>query len=231
MSLPYEAVIAYVILIPIILFNVFILFGSLFQKRFSGFFKKFFKVEENNKESKVKILNIINTIIWILIGFLSVLSLENPISINVIFIFLAFRSGMTLIRRFIFGIHDIKIMKSRFSDNRITKSISLTIKISIFFESAFLLSWGIAYNYISISVKSNFGIEVNLLVIILWAIGIIYGFIFSVILGHYSKDFLLKNEFSIALLLTGELFREKINEKIKKSYSKVQSNVNKLKDT
>ncbi|NVM36458.1 MAG: hypothetical protein HWN81_12740 [Candidatus Lokiarchaeota archaeon] len=104
-------------------------------------------------------------------------------------------------------------MKSQSSVTKVTKILSRVVKISIIIELLFLLIWEILYKYLSISVKSNFGIEVNILVIILWVFGLIYCSIFAAIQSSFSKQFLLKNEIGIALLLSGELIKEKIKKK------------------
>jgi hypothetical protein len=64
---------------------------------------------------------------------------------------------------------------------------------------------------------------VNILLLILWGSGLIYGIIFSVIQSSFTKQILLKNEFGLALMLSGEAVKEKIKgsgedfkEKIKK---------------
>ncbi len=127
--------------------------------------------------------------------------------------FLAFRSGISLSKRLIYGIHDIKILKSNFSKKKFKKIISRVIKIGIIVELMFLLSWGILYRYLNVSIKSNFGIEVNILVLLLWFVGFIYAIIFSAIQSSFSENFLLKNEIGIVLLISGELLKEKIKEK------------------
>ncbi|MFX0022893.1 MAG: hypothetical protein ACFE9S_11260 [Candidatus Hermodarchaeota archaeon] len=142
-------------------------------------------------------------------------NLDTPISIGALLVFLAFRSGTSLSKRLIFGIHDIKIMKSNFSEKRIKKLISRVVKFGIIIELMFLLSWGILYRYINLSVKSNFGIEVSFLVLVLWVIGFIYGIIISAIQSSFSKYFLLKNEIGIVLLFSGELLKEKIMRNFK----------------
>jgi hypothetical protein len=206
MSFSIELILAFIILIPFIIINLFLWIGALFQKALSSFLQKVLKVEEKFKEPKKKIFKWINLFIWITIGTINVIYLDNPVSFGAIFIFLAFHSGTTLSKRFIFGIHDIKTMKSHLPDSKTT-----------------IFSWGLLYKYISVSIKSNLGIEVNLLIIILWVSGLIYGIIFSVIQSHFSKQILLKNEIGIALLLSGEVTKEKIKssgegfkEKIKK---------------
>jgi len=209
-----EIILVFIILIPLIIFNIFIAIGSFFQKRVTIFLVKKVKLEEQYKNSYVKLFNIINFIVWITIGCVNILNLDNPISISSIVIFLAFRSGTTLSKRAILGIHDLKVMKSHFSDKKYVKVVSRIVKISIFFELTFLLIWGVSYRTLNIAVKSNFGIEVNILVIILWIFGFIYGFVFSLIISIPSKQFLLKNEIGIAFLLSGEIFKEKIENKV-----------------
>jgi len=213
MSLSIELILAYIILIPFIIANIIFAFGSLFQKKTVKFLHKALKVDEGFNDSQNKKFNYINFVIWITIGVINVFNLDNPISLGAIFVFLAFRSGIILSKRFIFGIHDLKIMKLHLSHSKITKIISRAVKISIIIELMFLLSWGILYKYLSISVKSTFGIEVNILVLILWVVGFLYGIIFSVIQSSYSKGFLLKNEIGIVLLLSGEIIKEKVKKK------------------
>ena len=210
MSFSVELVLAFIILIPFIIINLFLLIGALFQKPLSSFLQKVLKVEEKFKEPKIKLFKWINFIIWISIGTINVLYLDNPVSLGAIFIFLAFRSGTTLIKRFVFGIHDIKTMKFHLPDSKTTKIASSIVKGSIVLELLFVLSWGLLYKYISVSIKSNLGIEVNILLLILWGSGLIYGIIFSLIQSNFSKQILLKNEIGIALLLSGERVKEKI---------------------
>ena len=213
MSFSVELILAFIILIPFIIINLFLSIGALFQKVLSSFLQKAFKVEDKFKEPKKKLFKWINLFIWISIGTINVLYLDNPVSFGAIFIFLAFRSGTTLSKRFIFGIHDIKTMKFHLPDSKITRIASTIVKVSIVLELLFVLSWGLFYKYISVSIRSNLGIDVNMLIIILWVFGLIYGIIFSVIQSSFSKQILLKNEIGIALLLSGESFKEKIKKK------------------
>ena len=213
MSFSVELTLAFIILIPFIIINLFFSFGALFQKLLSSFLQKALKVEDKFKESKNKLFKWINFIVWISIGTINVLYLDNPVSFGAIFIFLAFRSGTTLSKRFIFGIHDIKTMKFHLSDSKTTRIASYIVKVSIALELLFVLSWGLLYKYISVSIKSNLGIEVNMLIIIIWGSGLIYGIIFSVIQSSFSKQILLRNEIGIALMLSGEGYKEKIKKK------------------
>ncbi len=211
-SFSVELILAFIILIPFIIINLFLWIGALFQKVLSSFLQKAFKVEDKFKESKKKLFKWINFIIWISIGTINVLYLDNPVSLGAIFIFLAFHSGTNLSKRFVFGIHDIKAMKFHLPNSKTTKIASSIVKVSIALELLFLLSWGLLYKYLSVSIKSNLGIEVNILLLILWSSGLIYGIIFSVIQSSFSKQILLKNEIGIALLLSGEGFKEKIKK-------------------
>lgn len=213
MSFSIELILAIVILIPFIIINLFLWIGALFQKILSSFIQKTFKVEEKFREPKKKLFKRINFIIWIAIGTINVLYLDNPISLGAIFIFLAFRGGATLSKRFVFGIHDIKTMKFHLPDSKITGIASFIVKVSILLELLFVLSWGLLYKYLSVSIRSNLGIEVNILIIILWVSGLIYGLFFSVIQSSFSKQILLKNEIGIALMLSGEGFKEKVKKK------------------
>ena len=230
MSFSVELILAYMILLPFIIINLFFLIGALFQKTFSSFLRKLFKEEEKLKESKNKLFKWINIFIWIAIGTINVLYLDNPVSLGAIFIFLAFHSGTTLSRRFVFGIHDIKIMKFHLPDSKITRIASFIVKVSILLELLFVLSWGLLYKYLSVSIRSNLGVEVNFLIIILWVSGLIYGIFFSVIQSSISKQFLLKNEIGIALIISGEVAKEKIKSSGEVVKDKIKSTGEDIKD-
>ncbi|MFX1418148.1 MAG: hypothetical protein ACFE9N_04415 [Promethearchaeota archaeon] len=214
MTISIEIILAYVILTPFIIVNILFAFGLFFQKRTAIFLQKALKMEEKFNDSKNKILKYVIFIIWITVGIINVFNLDNPISLGALLVFLAFRSGTTLSKRLIYGIHDIKIMKLKYSEKKISKIISRVVGTGIIIELLFLLSWGILYRYLSISIKSNFGIDVNILVIILWVFGFIFGIIFSLIQSSITKQFLLKNEVGIILLLSGEVTKDRIKKKL-----------------
>jgi len=211
-----ELIIAGIILTPVILINIFFAIGSLFQKLVSHFTQKIFKTEDEFKSSSRKVFSIVNVIIWILVGGINVYFLNEPFSLGAIIVFLTFRSGNTLSKRFIFGIHDSRILKKKY-EGKITKILSSLVKIGIIFEMLFLLLIAILYRYLSISFKTSLGIEVNILVIVLLISGFIYGIISSSILSSRTSQFLSKNEIGIALLLSGEIAKDKIDNK-KKSF-------------
>jgi len=185
----------------------------MFQKKVSKFLQKTLREEEKFKDSQYKKFKLINFLIWIAVGGIFVIFLDNPLSLGALIVFLAFRGGATLSRRFIFGIHDAKIIKHQLSDKKITKIISLMIRVGIIVELLFVLTWGILYRYLSTSVKTTFGLGVNILTLILWIAGFIFGIVFSAIQSSLSKQFLLKNEIGIALVLSGQTVKGKIKEK------------------
>ena len=212
-AITIEVFIAYVILIPFIFINLLFSLGSFFQKKVSKFLKKSLKEEEKVKDSQYNKFKLVNILIWVAVGSIIVFLLDDPISLGALIVFLAFRSGATLSMRFIFGIHDVKLIKHQLSDKKLTKIISLVLKVGIIVELLFLLIWGILYRYLSMSVKTTFGLEGNVLAFFLWIAGFIYGIIFSVIQSSLSKQFLLQNEIGIVLVLSGQLVREKIKDK------------------
>jgi hypothetical protein len=220
MAFMIEVFFAYMILIPFIVFNIFILFGSFFQARVSKLLQKILKPEKEIKKTLYKTFKFLNVCIWIVIGILFFLSLDNPFSLAGIMVFIAFRSGASLIRRLIFGIHDIRIMKHHLPDNKAMDLVSLMVKFGIFVELLFILIWGILYQYLGVAVNSIFGIEVNFLTLFLWIAGFGYGLIASIVQSIFSKQFLLKNEIGIALVFSGQILREKVEEK-KRSVKKL----------
>ncbi|MBD3215511.1 MAG: hypothetical protein GF311_23070 [Candidatus Lokiarchaeota archaeon] len=204
---------AYLILIPFIVINLLFSIGNFVQNKIGEVLYERVEIENeriNHHETAFKTINIL---IWISVGIIGVLFLENPISFEAIFVLLAFRNGATLSKRFVFGLHDTRIIKNTFSKNRITRIISKIIIISIVVELSFLLAWGVIYQSIDAYVKTFFGLEGNMFVFLIWIIGLIYGIVFSSIQSWFSNDFLLKNEISIALLVAGEFFKQKIEDK------------------
>ena len=211
-----ELIIAGIILTPIILINIFIAIGSLFQNVVSHFTHKILKTEDEFKSSSRKVFSIVNVIIWIIVGGINVYLLDEPFSLGGIIVFLTFRSGITLSKKLIFGIHDSRILKKKY-EGKITKILSSLVKMGIIIEMLFLLLITILYKYLSNSFKTSLGIDVNILVIVLWISGFIYGIITSMILSSRSDQFLSKNEIGLALLLSGEIVKDKIENK-KKSF-------------
>ena len=230
MAITIDVIIAYGILILFIIINVFFSFGSLVQKKVSKFLQKIIKEEEKFKDSHYKKFKVINFVIWIAVGGINVFFLDTPLSLGALIVFLSFRGGATLSRRFIFGIHDVKIMKHHLSDKKTTKIISLMIKMGIIVELLFVLIWGILYRFLSVSVKTTFGIDVNILSILLWIAGFIYGVILSVIQSRLSNQFLLKNEIGIALVFSGVMVSDKVTEKKKMILDKVEEKKESVKD-
>ncbi|MBY8986626.1 MAG: hypothetical protein KGD65_16255 [Candidatus Lokiarchaeota archaeon] len=230
MTITIEIILAYVILIPFIIISILFSFGSLVQKKVSKFLQKIIKEEEKFKDSQYKKFKVINFVIWIAVGGVNVFFLDNPLSLGALIVFLSFRGGATLSRRFIFGIHDVKIMKDHLSDKKTTKIISLMIKMGIIVELLFVLVWGILYRFLSVSVKTTFGIDVNILTILLWIVGFTYGIIFSLIQSRLSNHFLLKNEIGIALVFSGVMVTDKVEEKKKMILDKVEEKKESVKD-
>lgn len=218
MSELIELIILVIILTPILLINIFFAIGSLFQNLVAHFTQKIFKIKDEFKSSSRKVFSLVNGTIWIIVGGINIYFLDEVFSLGAIIVFLAFRSGYTLSKRFIFGIHDSRILKKKYKGN-ITKILSRLVKIGIIIEILFLLLIAILYRYLSISFKTSLGIEVNILVILLLVSGFIYGFFTSTIFSSRTSQFLSKNEIGIALLLSGEIAKQKIETK-KKSLRK-----------
>jgi len=209
-----ELIIIGIFLTPVILINIFLAIGALFQKLVTHFMQKIFDTEKEYKSSSRKVFSSVNLIIWIIVGGINVYFLDKPFSLGAIIVFLTFRSGYTLSKRIIFGFHDSRILKKKYKGN-ITKILSGLIKTGIIIEMIFLLLLAILYKYLSISLKTSISIEVNILVIILWISGFIYGIISTLLLSSRTPQFLSKNEIGIALLLSGETVKDKIDTKRK----------------
>ena len=192
--------------------------GSFFQGGAAKLLLKTLKEKEEIREAHYMKFKIFNIVIWILVGTLFFVSLDNPFSLGGFMVLFAFRSGASLSRRFIFGIHDIRILKKNSPQNKVLDMVSIIIKFSVFIEILFVLTWGILYQYLSVSVNSLFGIEVNLLTLFLWIAGFCYGIIGSVVQSIISKQFILKNELGIALLFSGQIIADKVKKK--KNYVK-----------
>lgn len=208
-----EQILVIIILIPFMVGNLFFTIGSLIQKKIYALIEKKLKIEE--KQSHSRILNLINLVVWLIVGVILLFTLDSPISIDGLFILLAFRSGLTLSKRVILGLHDLKVMKSQMSEKRYLKIASLAVKISVIIEVVFILAWALSYRFINVTVKSSLGVNINYLVIFLWMIGVAYGMVISLIISFFSKQFLLKGEIGIMLLLSGVALKDRFSEKVK----------------
>lgn len=204
---------AYIILIPFIIINLFFSLGYFFQKRVAKIVHE--NVERGKKLEKTynNLFRNLNILIWLVVGLITIFLIEDPISLGTLFVFLAFRSGATFSERIILGIHDIKTMKKNFSNGKLANIIPLIIKISIILELLFLLAWTVFYQSLNVYVKTLFNLQGSLFVILVWGVGLFYGIVFSVIHTVVSDGFLLKNQIGIALLLSGELVKSKIKAK------------------
>jgi hypothetical protein len=216
MAITVELIVAFLILIPFIIINLLISFGLFLHRRIATFLLKKFGEKDYFKRSHYKKFSILHAFIWITIGLLNVLLLDEKISLSSIIVFLSFGSGAKISKRFIFGIHDIRIIKRQFTNNKIESKLTFLVRLGIIIELSFLVIWALLYQYLNISVKSLLGIDVNILVIMLWIIGFIYGILSSLILSKISNQILLHNEFGIAMLLSGQLLRDKVENKIKR---------------
>ena len=224
-----QEVLVIIILIPFMLGNLFFTIGSLIQKKVYALIEKKLNIEE--KQSHSRILNIVNLVVWLIIGGVLLFTLDAPISLDGLFIFLAFRNGLKLSKRIVLGIHDLKIMRSQMSEKKYLKIASLAVKISVIIELVFILAWALSYRFINVSVKSSLGININSLVMILWMLGVAYSLVVSLIISFISKQFLLKGEIGIILLLSGVALKDKFSEKVKgnKLLDKVKSSIDNLK--
>jgi len=182
-----ELIIIGIFLTPVILINIFLAIGALFQKLVTHFMQKIFDTEKEYKSSSRKVFSSVNLIIWIIVGGINVYFLDKPFSLGAIIVFLTFRSGYTLSKRIIFGFHDSRILKKKYKGN-ITKILSGLIKTGIIIEMIFLLLLAILYKY---------------------------GIISTLLLSSRTPQFLSKNEIGIALLLSGETVKDKIDTKRK----------------
>ena len=222
MEISIELILACLMLIPIIIINIIIKFGSFFQKYVSKIFQRISKTEDKFNNQLNKAFNLINIAIKIIVGILCVLTLDHIFSLESIFVFVAFHFGVNLSRRIIFTINDLKIMKQDSSNKKIIKSFTLVVKLVIVVELLFLISWGILFKYLSFSIKSNLGIDVNSLMIILWISGFFYGLIFSLVQSIFIKNLLLKNEIGIALFISRQTINDNLKRKnIFQKFSKV----------
>ena len=111
-----EQILVIIILIPFMLGNLFFTIGSLIQKKIYALIEKKLNIEE--KQTHSKILNLINLLVWVVVGVILLFTLDAPISIDGLFVFLAFRNGLKLSKRTVLGVHDLKIMKSQMPSSK-----------------------------------------------------------------------------------------------------------------
>ncbi|MGQ4833009.1 MAG: hypothetical protein ACP6IS_03790 [Candidatus Asgardarchaeia archaeon] len=207
-------VIAYLLLIPFILLNVLLALARFFAGRLASFTRKYLKIEIPYETARDRTFNIIFTLCWLIVGVYATLQLDNPITLGGFMVFLSFRSGSTTGRRVIYGFHDSKMINSLNGEKQLHNVVATAFKIGLIVEGIFLLTWSILYKALSLSIKTAFGIDVNILIILLWLAGLVFGIAFGILRSKTARGFLLKDEIIIVLLFSGKLLEEKVKATI-----------------
>lgn len=215
LAIDWMVILAYVILVPFILLNIALILGKFLEGRITEFARKILKIEIPYEKEKERMFNLIYTIIWLVIGIIGVLMLDNPISLGGFMVFIAFRGGANLGKRTVFGFHDSKLIHEATSDTTLIGIVSFAFKLGLIVEVLFLLAWGLLYKFLSLTIKVAFGLSTNSLMFILWFSGLIFGLGFGIFRSRLAKSFLLKDEIAIVLLFTGKALEEALKTKIK----------------
>ncbi len=215
MQFPIDLILGYIILIPFIMFNIAIGMGSFFQGKLAKFSRKVFKLDEDFELKTPKKYSLTFTIAWLVVGIIGVFTLDNPLSLGGFMILIAFRGGANLGKRVVFGIHDKKLIKSKTEDKKLISIVSTAFQIGLIVEVLFLLMWGILYKYMDLTIKTTFNIESNLLLLLLWGLGLLFGLGFAFVQSKGVQKFLLKDEIGLILIVSGRWMDEKVKEKTK----------------
>ena len=152
----------------------------------------------NVETSKRTALDYIYTATWIFAGVLSVYIFNTSLSISMVPIFLAFKSGSDIGARTIFVKHDIaKIKGSRGIKRVIAEILTLTAIPS----AIFIVLWAFFNEYIQFTFGYMLGKSLTPFTI--WTLGLLFGLSYGVLRSYKEKAILLKGE--LALVLAGKI--------------------------
>ncbi|MHA1712924.1 MAG: hypothetical protein ACTSW4_02605 [Candidatus Ranarchaeia archaeon] len=186
-------ILAYLILIPFILFNLGISLISFFKNRFTGFAVSLFG--KTDSFARKNVVDRAYTFFWIVLGSVACLvsGITDPLSL--LLTFLAFNSGGKITKQIIFTLHDMKILSAESGAIK-----GRLIKASVMFtmmQLLFLLAWGVTYRIASASLKTIFGLDAGIYVIIIWVSGLVVGILYGMARSRNEPLLLMKNELAL----------------------------------
>lgn len=192
----------YILLIPFILMNIMISATGFLFSTAGKLIAKLLKPQIPKNEKRG--YEILFTIAWLLAGIYALKRLENTNMLLAALTFLTFRNGATITKRFIYGIHDAKIVKESTKDRKLTGLVSKAVVLGILAEVLFLFIWALSYKAITAGVTTLLRVELNRLVLYLWVAGAVFGAAFGAFISHNNRGILLQNELALMLLFTGK---------------------------
>ncbi|MDK2373326.1 MAG: hypothetical protein QI197_08125 [Candidatus Korarchaeota archaeon] len=140
-------------------------------------------------------LDWIFTLTWLAVGAISLL-MSNPPSVFTLFVFLAFKSGVDLGAKLMYGVHDLKVMKTR---RFVTGPLFVALMIAALPSILFLLSWKLFYHLLLNVSAGLLGVPVSKASFYLWLGGVFFGGAFGVLRSRGEEGILLRGELALVL--------------------------------
>ncbi len=141
------------------------------------------------------LLDWIFTVTWLAVGALSLL-VSRPPSIFTLFIFLAFKGGADLGAKLLYGIHDLRMLKS---GTIVKGALFMAIVVAALPSILFLLTWKLFYQ-ILLSVSAGLlGASVSRVSFYLWLAGMIFGVVFGAVRSKGEEGILLRGELALVM--------------------------------
>ncbi len=135
------------------------------------------------------------TLAWLAVGAISLL-VSSPPSVFTLFVFFAFKSGADLGAKVVYGVHDIRVMKTR---RFVTGPLFVALMIAALPSILFLLSWKLFYHLLLNVGAGLLGASVSKASFYLWLGGVLFGGAFGAVRSRGEKGILLRGELALVL--------------------------------
>jgi len=186
-------ILAYLILLPFILFNIVLSMITFIRNKFTRY--AFSILRKDIVFAQKNITDRIYSFSWVVFGSVGCLVSGVTNVLTLLMIFLAFNSGGNISKQIIFTIHDRRILSGE--KEHVKRNFVKIIAILTIIQLLFVLAWAVTYRIVSVSIKTIFGLDADIYIIILWVIGLIIGMIYSFIRTRKEPNLLMRNELTL----------------------------------
>ncbi|ACS32653.1 hypothetical protein [Thermococcus gammatolerans] len=168
------------------------------------------EIPENEKKG----YEILYTVIWIAIGLWAFWKLKDKTLLGAVLGIFTFRSGSNLSKTLIYTVHDQRIVREYSNEGRLLSIIGRASTLSLLIEALFVVTLGIAYKTLSITLKS--GMSAGNFLLYLWGAGFLFGLLFGWFVGRNNRGILMSNAFPILVFFMARTGKKKTEEVVRK---------------
>ncbi len=192
------ALLGYLLLIPFIAISLTVSAARLLFSVTGRVMVKLLRISipENEKKRYEPLF----TVIWVMVGVYAARQLENTNPLVLILTFLTFRNGANITRKFIYGLHDMALVKEHAGRSLMGRAV----RLGILTEVLFLLIWAVSYRVITIGIRVLSGTGFSVFILCLWIAGALFGAVFGMLIARNNRGILLRDEILTVLLFSGK---------------------------